>query len=144
VLLLIPASYFLINSGYYYWHGGWSTGPRHIVPSVGFISLAFGPLWAFSSLKMRSALLATALISGVISLTCASVDMTSPIIIARPLFEWIFPQFLEGRVHNILIYAGLHDLSSLIGIPLLWALAAFVAALLPQLIPGGSRRPSPA
>jgi hypothetical protein len=146
VLLLVPVTYFLINSGYYYWHGGWSTGPRHIVPSLGFICLAFGPLWEFSSLKMRSVLLATALISGVISLGCASVDMTSPLKIARPLVEWIFPQFLEGRVHNILVYMGLHDLRSLIGIPLLWALAAFVAAFLPQLMfaDRGESRPAAA
>jgi hypothetical protein len=139
VLLLIPAAYFLINCGYYYWDGGYSTGPRHVTASLGFISLAFGPLWNFTSLKMRSALLATGLISGVISLACASVSMVTPSFIARPVIDWIIPQFLMGQVHNALTSVGIHDLRSLIGIPLMWALAAFVTAPVPRLMLGYRR-----
>jgi hypothetical protein len=134
VLLVVPMIYLLINGGYHYWDGGASTGPRHMTPSLGFISLAFGPLWGLASLRMRVILLAAGLISGVISLICASVDMTTPRLIARPLPDWIFPSFLR-RVHNVLVSPGLHDLRSLVtvvAIPSLWVSAAIVAALLPR------------
>ena len=139
LLLLIPGMYFLINCAYYYWDGGYSTGPRHVTASLGFISLAFGPLWNFASLKMRSALLATSLISGLISLACASVSMVTPSFIARPVIDWIIPQFLMGQVHNALTSAGIHDLRSLIGIPLLWAFAAFVITSGPKFMLGYRR-----
>jgi hypothetical protein len=127
VLVLVPATYLLINSGYYYWEGGWSTGPRHLTPSLGFISLTFGPLWNFASPKMRPALLVGCLISGVISMACASVDMTTPLNIEHPLLEYIFPHFFNGQVHNVLA-TRVPGLRSLLGIPLLWAVAAILTA----------------
>jgi hypothetical protein len=137
ILLLVPATYLLINSGYYYWDGGDSTGPRHITASLGFISLAFGPLWNFSSLRMRSALVAAGLISVVISLVCASVDMAAPSDVEHPLLKYIFPRFVHGDVHNVLVFAArLSGPFSLLGIPLLWALAAIIVVL------GVRRRPS--
>jgi hypothetical protein len=126
ILLLVPATYLLINSGYYYWDGGSSTGPRHITASLGFITLAFAPLWNFASLKMQSALVVAGLISFVISLACATVDMAAPRDIEHPLLEYIFPRFVHGDVHNVLA-AWLPWPFSLLGIPLLWALAAIVA-----------------
>jgi hypothetical protein len=139
ILLLVPATYFLINSGYYYWDGGSSTGPRHITASLGFISLAFGPLWNFASLKMRSALVAAGLISVVISLICASVDMAAPLDVEHPLLDYIFPHFVHGDVHNVLA-AWLPGPFSLLGIPLLWVLAAIVAVGTATFQCFGSRR----
>jgi hypothetical protein len=52
--------------------------------------------------------------------------MMTPSWITRPLIDWIVPRFLEGQVHNVLSVAGLRGLVSLIGIPVLWALAAVV------------------
>ena len=126
VLILVPTTYLLINSGYYYWDGGWSTGPRHITASLGFISLTFGPLWNFASPKMRPVLLIGFVISGVISLACASVDMTTPMDVEPALFEYILPDFFTGQVHNVLS-TKIPRLLSLLAIPLLWVLAAIIA-----------------
>jgi hypothetical protein len=36
-LLLVPASLLLFYSGYPNWHGGWSVGPRYLVPAIPFL-----------------------------------------------------------------------------------------------------------
>jgi len=40
VIIAVTLTLFLINAGYYYWHGGWSTGPRHLVPTLPLLGLA--------------------------------------------------------------------------------------------------------
>lgn len=40
VTIAVSLTFILINAGYYYWHGGWSTGPRHIVPILPLCGLA--------------------------------------------------------------------------------------------------------
>lgn len=39
-LLLMPAVILLLQSGYPNWHGGWTTGPRYVLPAVPFLVLA--------------------------------------------------------------------------------------------------------
>ncbi len=36
-LLLVPAALLLFYSGYPNWHGGWSVGPRYLVPAIPFL-----------------------------------------------------------------------------------------------------------
>jgi hypothetical protein len=36
-LLLVPISILLLYSGYPNWHGGWSVGPRYLVPAIPFL-----------------------------------------------------------------------------------------------------------
>jgi hypothetical protein len=55
----IICSYFIILSGYYMWWGGWSVGPRHIIPAIPFfcLFLAFVPKkfnWPFIALSLIS------------------------------------------------------------------------------------------
>jgi hypothetical protein len=130
VSLLVPIIYFLINSGYYYWDAGSSTGPRLVTPALPFICLAFVPLWDAAGLVMRAALLTLAGLSGVLSLICASVDMQAPQTFSVPLFQYIIPRFLDGRVHNVLSY-GLPDLRSLVALPILWTVVILLSFLLP-------------
>jgi hypothetical protein len=40
VIVAVALTFLLINAGYYYWHGGWSTGPRHMVPMLPLLGLA--------------------------------------------------------------------------------------------------------
>ncbi|MEO6014207.1 MAG: hypothetical protein ABIQ30_11575 [Devosia sp.] len=47
----------LINAGYYYWHGGWSAGPRHIVPMLPLLGLALAFAWPGSLWQRALALL---------------------------------------------------------------------------------------
>ncbi len=39
VIIALALTFFLVNAGYYYWQGGWSTGPRHIVPMLPLLGL---------------------------------------------------------------------------------------------------------
>ena len=43
-LVLVPAALIVFYSGYPNWHGGWSVGPRYLVPAIPFLlfPLAFG------------------------------------------------------------------------------------------------------
>lgn len=107
VLLLIPCAYVLVNSGYHYWHGGYSTGPRHIVPALPFVSLAFVPLWDAAGRAGRWVLGILAGVSAVLSLVCATVDMTAPERIQNPLLEYLIPEFLAGNVNTLLRYLEL-------------------------------------
>jgi hypothetical protein len=39
IVLIAFISYLLINAGYYMWWGGWSFGPRHLIPMLLFLSI---------------------------------------------------------------------------------------------------------
>lgn len=138
VSLLVPTIYFLINSGYYYWDGGFSTGPRHVTPALPFICLAFVPLWDVAGRTVRVPLSILAGLSGVLSLICASVSMTAPKVFSVPLFQYIIPQFLDGRVHNLLFYK-LPDLRSVVGLPVAWMVVILLCSLL---TPSARQKPS--
>jgi hypothetical protein len=40
VIIAVALTFILINAGYYYWQGGFSTGPRHIIPMLPLLGLA--------------------------------------------------------------------------------------------------------
>lgn len=128
-LLGVPLAYFVAISGFVYWWGGWSTGPRFVVPSLPFLVMPLPFLWQRCGEGARLALLGLAVVSAADALACASVSMIAPQRIANPLLDFIFPIFVRGGVRNLLTYAGLHGPVTLVAIPLLWvALAAILAA----------------
>lgn len=45
VIVAVSLVLILINSGYYYWHGGFSTGPRHLMPMLPLLGLALSFAW---------------------------------------------------------------------------------------------------
>jgi hypothetical protein len=100
VLFFVPLAFLLINAGYYYWDGGYSTGPRHLTPALAFICLPLAFLWMSLPRVWLAALLALAGLSGLVTLICVSVDMTAPQYHADPLFDYLLPGFLAGRIHD--------------------------------------------
>jgi hypothetical protein len=133
VLLLVPAAYLAINGGYVYWEGGWSTGPRFLVPALGFVCLAFAPLWESAGPRSRVVLLFAAAFSAALSLICAVTSMTAPNEIADPLFDYILPRFGRAQVHDMLNLFGRHGLGTLLVLPLIWLLAAGFSRWIPGL-----------
>jgi hypothetical protein len=102
VLFSVPLSFLLINAGYYYWDGGYSTGPRFLTPALAFICLPLAFVWMSIRHAWLGAVLALAALSGLVTLICISVDMTAPRYYADPLFDYILPRFLAGHIHNAL------------------------------------------
>ena len=45
VIALLSAVYFLLYGKWYMWHGGYSWGPRFLVPILPFLALLVGPAW---------------------------------------------------------------------------------------------------
>ena len=127
VLLAVPATYLVINSGYEYWDGGWSTGPRHLVPALPFLCLPLGILYDRAGRTGRGLLMTLAAVSFGLSLACASVDMASPSRFGAPLVEHILPEFAAGQVHNLLFSLGTPAAAS-VSATLLIALAVGAAA----------------
>jgi hypothetical protein len=143
-LLLIPICYAIIDSGYYYWDGGNSTGPRHITPSLPFLAFAFVPLWDAATRSVRVTLIMVATLSGAISLICASTTMTAMSVFPRPLFQEIIPRLLDGRFHNALVYATTPDLRTFLAFPAIWITVFIFSAGLPFVLEalGSKRRPA--
>ena len=128
VLIAVPLATLLIVSGYAYWDGGASTGPRHVIPALPFACLALAPLWDHAGHRARIAMLCLALVSFALSLIAASVDMTALPGVENPLADILLPRFLAGDIHTLLILVGGHGLQGLLVVPLIaligWRAAA--------------------
>jgi hypothetical protein len=135
-LLAIPACYLLIDSGYVYWDGGWSTGPRHITPALPFVSFALVTLWEAAGRRSRAGLLAIAGASFVVSLMCATTTMTCPqwfggILVDNELRDVVLPLFMAGDVHHWLAPIGHGGLGSLAYLPMPGLIQVVASGLLP-------------
>ncbi len=128
VLIAVPVSTFLIVSGYAYWDGGGSIGPRHVIPAVPFACLALASLWDTAGRRVRLAMLSLALVSFVLSLICASVLMIAPIWIENPLPGFILPLLMDGEVHTALTMMGARGQQWLIMLPVIGLLGLKVAS----------------
>jgi hypothetical protein len=146
VLGLVPVLFLLINSGYAYWDGGWSTGPRFLTPGLAFAALPLAFLWDRVGRAGRVVLAALASVSAGLSLVCAAVDMTSPAAYANPLLDHVLPDFGAGRIHNAITVAlwilrglpphGFNEapwigLATMAAVPAIW-LASAMAAMPPR------------
>ena len=107
--MIIIAYYLLFNSAYYYWDGVWSTGPRYITPILPFVCLPIARLWTQADSRINKALFGLFSLSFLISLICVSVTMASPNKYANPLFDFLIPKFLKGRIRTILnLFSNMH------------------------------------
>ena len=124
IIILIFLGYILINGGFYGWHGGWTYGPRYLVPMLPFLAIpiVFAPLrsiW-FALLSFIS------IFQVVLS---AAIYIHVPNEIVNPLFEIIIPFLFDGfTAINIGNLLGLQDPLSFL--PLLIVLIIFTVLLL--------------
>ena len=124
------ALYFLLlNSSFYYWDGGASTGPRYLTPMLPFLFLPFALFWTSRSSNMTRALILTLLVlSFGISLISVSTTMAAPQDFKNPLFQLLLPRFLNGDVQTVLVWMGwrsgyavlLHVLVLAVSVGLIW------------------------
>jgi hypothetical protein len=111
----IVAGYLLINSGFYGWHGGWTFGPRYLVPMLPFLvmpmAFAIDRVW-YPILFLCSA--------GQVGFAALAMPHT-PEEISNPIVECIVPLARDGYIAlNPGMWFGLHGPLSLLP----WLLAA--------------------
>ncbi|MEG3123784.1 hypothetical protein [Sphingomonas sp. GB1N7] len=91
----------LYNASYYYWNGGYSTGPRHAIPAMAFLALGLAPLWASAGKSARRLIGALLALSLFINLAIAAAEVTAPDTILFPLWDPILKHFLELQIRTI-------------------------------------------
>ena len=101
--IAIVVTVLLYNASYVYWDGGNSTGPRHVVPMLGFLALGLAPLWRATHARWAKAAL-LAILAGSIALNAiiASAEITSGGLGAFPLWsDVILTRFWPGQLRTI-------------------------------------------
>jgi hypothetical protein len=121
-ILGIASFYLLMNAGYSYWQGGWSTGPRHITPMFPFLALALGLQFPDWPARIRAIAAGVLGLSVFISLACVSVTMNSSLDASHPLFELILPAFFKGDIEQSILHKifGVQGPWQLIPLLLIW------------------------
>jgi len=91
----------LYNASYVYWDGGFSTGPRHSIPMVGFLALGIAPLWRDWRATGRG-WIAGLIGSGMfLNLAVAAVEIAAPSEFRFPLVNPILKGFMRGEIHDL-------------------------------------------
>lgn len=120
----------LINASYYYWDGGFATGPRHSLPAIPFLALGVGVLWhQVERPRARAAIAALLALSVAINLIIAATEIMAPETDRFPLWRPILvPDFVEGRFRDLASqYWGV---SPWLGLALYLVMAAAIGAAL--------------
>ncbi len=94
VSLLAVILFFLFNSSYYMWWGGFALGPRHLVPILPFMVLPI----AFIPQKYWKYVCALIIISIIFMWVGTVVDPQVPDSIQNPFFGFAFQQLIHGNV----------------------------------------------
>lgn len=92
----VMVAFLLINASYYYWDGGGSTGPRHVVAMLPMAAIALAFAWPRTRAGQGVALALLA-VSLVISVICVSVYMFMDASYANPFYEQILPTFFDQQ-----------------------------------------------
>jgi hypothetical protein len=120
VIAFVILTYFWINAGYFYWDGGWSTGPRQLVPMLALASLTLAFAWP-ARFTARIVVLALLVVSLAMSLAAPAAGMFAPNSIPNEITGWILPK-LVAQPRQIL--RGLLELPIWALFALFWVRAA--------------------
>ncbi len=139
---LVFLYYLAMNSGYFYWDGGYSTGPRHMLPALPFMTLLLGQLWDLRYTPLRAAFIILLTLSGAISLVCASVDIVVSPDFTQPFTQYILPEFLNGHLHRLVVGRLLPNVNAfvvLLPLLLIWLVVGWLLFATRQDGPDGAR-----
>lgn len=90
---LMVLYYFLFNASYFYWQGGASVGPRHVIPAIPFMGLPLLWLWTYSEGRLRQALVGLSVLGLIFALVTAMTTMTVHLGYRFPLKDPILEGF---------------------------------------------------
>jgi hypothetical protein len=91
----------LYNASYFSWNGGYSTGPRHSMPAMGFLALGLAPLWAQWGRNGRRTLTVLLVISIFLNLAIASTEITAPEGAPFPIYDPILTRFFRLDIRTL-------------------------------------------
>lgn len=126
VIAAVMTYYLLMNSAYHYWDGGWSTGPRHLTPTVPFLALSLVFLWARAGAIGRSLLAVLSIVSYAISLICVSMTMTVKKQLSQPFLDYLLPSFADWLTRGEIPVQGVAHVPFWFGISPLLTIPALV------------------
>ncbi len=102
VILAVTAITLLVNAGYFYWDGGYSTGPRHSVPIVGVLSLGVAMAWTKRGHGVGRYLPAEIIILSIgINACLAATDIYGNPSAAFQLREVVIVPFINGQLRSV-------------------------------------------
>ena len=124
---LVAVYYVGMNASYFYWDGGWSTGPRHLVPMLPLLGLLLAPVWDWAG-RMRWAAGAVLGVSVAVSVCCALTTVTAPDLAsgvagaARPFWEIVLPMVAAGDFHRLVTarFPGGNGVVGLVPLVIVW------------------------
>lgn len=100
-IVAITLYYFIWNSGYIYWTGGGSLGPRYLTPVLPFLCLSLALLWANCSRISKGILLVFFVVSFLISLASVSASMTYELAPGlNAVMDFAIPKFYNAEQLN--------------------------------------------
>ena len=140
----VAGLYVALNASLTDWPGGWSTGPRHLVPTLPFLAFLAGGVAAGRRLSRveKGVYGLAAALSAVLMLVATSVQPEVPRWYGRPFQDFLWPAFRAGRlaintlpIHTSVVHerreaCNLGELAGLQGLATLVPLAIFAAATL--------------
>jgi hypothetical protein len=156
----VTAGYLLFNSAYYMWWGGWSFGPRHLIPAIPFLAIAMLPAWRW--LAGRLAILGSGVAGVFIHVIVNAVDPQFPDRLRGGLrleellypdlrsvnYPWVFGRYVwrmfrMGELEpNAGMLLGLSGEASLLPLIAFWAVGGMLLWLVARRAPAtGPRRP---
>jgi len=129
VLSVIVFGYIMINSGFYGWHGGWTFGPRYLVPMLPFLAIPmiFSP-WNYKWFYLMFGISMAQIIPAVVGFPHVPQEIRNPVV------ELILP--CMGYGYTALNTAGLGR------IPGFFATTAVVTAVVAIFIWANRRLPA--
>lgn len=119
----ISAYFLLLNASYYMWWGGSALGPRHTIPALSFMLL---PLTRAHAGPLRNFFWVVLAYSVLTMLVATTVGPEAPET-QNPALSFYWHHFLAGRIavnsgsSNFGLSIGLHGLSSIVPLLLIWA-----------------------
>lgn len=102
----------LLHAGWWSWYGGWSWGPRFLVPALPFLILPLGALWP-GGIARQIGLIALAIVSVWVQFLGVAVDFNHYMLMINDLVKLLFiPEFSPLVGHLQLLLDGELDLSA--------------------------------
>src|SRR5206468_76617 len=106
VATMTMVSVVLVNLSYPEWTGGWSTGPRLLVPLLPFAMLPVAGLLAVGGRGTTLLAVGLAVVGGVMILQFVAIGARVPDFVDRPLVEGVWPLWRGDRPLPFWVYGN--------------------------------------